>query len=57
MQPVDKTEGRMKLLETDDSIVIPEKEKGLSFDAKQDKDNYSQNEIDDILKLMTGGGK
>jgi hypothetical protein len=47
--------GRLKLLESDPSIEGAEKERGLEFDAKRDSESYSQNEIDDILKMMSGG--
>jgi len=43
---------REQLLKPDDSIVIPEKEKGLVFDSKTDADNYAQAEIDAIMKAM-----
>lgn len=52
MKAGEAPEGRKKLLETDASIDLPDKDKGLSFDKVSEKDNYSQSEIDDILKMM-----
>ncbi|SDU01831.1 hypothetical protein SAMN05444156_1473 [Verrucomicrobium sp. GAS474] len=45
-------EGRESLLKHDETIAIPEKEKGLAFDQSQDDDKYNQNDIDDILKMF-----
>lgn len=41
---------REHLLKPDESIDIPEKDKGLAFDSKTDADKYAQAEIDAILK-------
>jgi hypothetical protein len=54
LNPTPPSAGRLKLLEADPSIEGAEKDRGLEFDAKQDSESYSQNEIDDILKLMSG---
>ncbi len=45
-------EGRESLLKRDESIVIPEADKGLAFDQSKDDDKYNQNDIDDILKMF-----
>ncbi len=43
---------REHLLQPDETIVIPEKEKGLSFDKANDEDACIQNDIDAILKAL-----
>jgi len=45
-------EGRESLLKHDETIAIPEKDKGLAFDHSKDVDKYDQSEIDDILKMF-----
>ncbi len=45
-------EGREQLLSRDESIALPEEEKGLKFDAASDEEKYSQGDVDDILKMF-----
>ena len=45
-------EGREQLLVRDESIALPEEEKGLKFDAASDEEKYSQGDVDDILKMF-----
>ncbi|HEY8965189.1 MAG TPA: hypothetical protein VIM58_02025 [Candidatus Methylacidiphilales bacterium] len=45
-------EGRESLLKRDESIALPDADKGLAFDSAKDDDKYGQNEIDDILKMF-----
>lgn len=45
-------EGREHLVTRDESISLPEEEKGLKFDAASDEEKYSQGDVDDILKMF-----
>jgi hypothetical protein len=46
------SEGRHKLLEDDPSVKAPDADKSLHAVESQEKQTYSQNEIDDILQLL-----